>query len=39
MVLQDEEVADVIWMSPGDIFKEYDNGRVRKSSLESIKNF
>lgn len=39
MILQEEEVADVIWMSPEDIFKEYDNGRVRKSSLESIKNF
>lgn len=39
MILQEEEVADVIWMSLEDIFKEYDNGRVRKSSLESIKNF
>lgn len=39
MILQEEEVANVIWMSPEDIFKEYDNGRVRKSSLESIKNF
>lgn len=39
MILQEEEVADIIWMSPEDIFKEYDNGRVRKSSLESIKNF
>ena len=39
MILQEEEVADVIWMSPEDIFKEYDNGNVRKSSLDSIKNF
>ena len=39
MILQEEEVADIIWMSPKEIFKEYDNGKVRKSSVESIKNY
>lgn len=39
MKLQDEEVADVLWMSPEEIFSAYDNGKVRKSTFESIKNF
>ena len=39
MILQKEEVADVIWMSTEEIFRAYDNGMVRKSSVESIRNF
>lgn len=39
MILQTEEVADVIWMTPEEIFSAYNEGRVRKSSAESIKNF
>ena len=39
MVLQKEEVTDILWMSPQDIFLAYENGKVRKSSVESIKHF
>jgi len=39
MVLQKEEVDDVIWMSPEEIFSAYNEERVRKSSFESIRNF
>ena len=39
MKLQEEEVEDVIWMSPEEIFSAYDEGKVRKSSFESIRNF
>lgn len=39
MRLQEEEVADVIWMTPEEIFSAYNEGRVRKSSAESIRNF
>ncbi|OGO85898.1 MAG: hypothetical protein A2Y24_07175 [Clostridiales bacterium GWE2_32_10] len=39
MVLQKEEVDDVIWMSPEEIFSAYDEEKVRKSSVESIRNF
>lgn len=39
MVLQAEEVEDIIWMSPDEIFSAYDEGKVRKSSVESIRNF
>lgn len=39
MILQKEEVADVIWMSTEEIFRAYDHGMVRKSSVESIRNF
>ena len=39
MILQEEEVADVIWMSPEDIFLAYEEGKVRKSSVDSIRNF
>jgi len=39
MKLQEEEVADVIWMSPEEIFNAYSEGRVRKSSADSIRNF
>ena len=39
MKLQEEEVADVLWMSPEEIFKEFENGRVRKSTNDSIRNF
>lgn len=39
MVLQKEEVQDVLWMKPEDIFYAYEEGKVRKSSVESIRNF
>lgn len=39
MVLQKEEVSDVLWMSPQDIFLAYEHGKVRKSSVDSIRNF
>ena len=39
MVLQAEEVEDVIWMSPDEIFSAYGKGKVRKSSVDSIRNF
>ena len=39
MKLQEEEVDDVIWMSPEEIFSAYEEGKVRKSSYESIKIF
>lgn len=39
MVLQEEEVEDIIWMTPKEIFSAYEEGRVRKSSAESIRNF
>ena len=39
MILQEEEVEDVVWMLPQDILKEYEKGRVRKSSADSVKNF
>lgn len=39
MVLQKEEVEDVLWMSPQDIFSAYEKGNVRKSSVDSIRNF
>ncbi len=39
MQLQEEEVEDVIWMSPDEIFLAYEEGKVRKSSVESIRNF
>ena len=39
MILQKDEVEDVIWMTQEEIFLEYDKGKVRKSSAESIKNF
>ena len=39
MVLQKEEVEDVLWMSPQDIFLAYEKGNVRKSSVDSIRNF
>ena len=39
MILQKEEVEDVLWMLPEDIFKAFEDGKVRKSSMDSIKNF
>lgn len=39
MILQKEEVEDVIWMTSEDIFKAFDEGKVRKSSADSIRNF
>lgn len=39
MVLQAEEVADVIWMTPEEIFAAFEEGKVRKSSVDSIRNF
>lgn len=39
MVLQTEEVEDVVWMTPDEIFSAYEEGRVRKSSADSIRNF
>lgn len=39
MVLQKEEVENVIWMFTEEIFSAYNNGKVRKSSFESIRNF
>jgi ADP-ribose pyrophosphatase YjhB (NUDIX family) len=39
MVLQIEEVEDIVWMSPDEIFKASDEGKVRKSSIDSIRNF
>jgi len=39
MILQIEEVEDVLWMSPEEIFDAYNDERVRKSSVDSIKNF
>lgn len=39
MKLQKDEVEDVVWMTPEEIFSAYENGKVRKSSFESIRNF
>ena len=39
MVLQTEEVEDVIWMYADEIFVAYEEGKVRKSSVDSIRNF
>lgn len=39
MVLQKDEVEDVIWMTPDEVFKAFDEGKVRKSSVDSIRNF
>ena len=39
MQLQLEEVEDVIWMSPEEIFLAYEENKVRKSSFDSIRNF
>lgn len=39
MVLQIEEVADAIWMSSDEIFSAFEEGKVRKSSVDSIRNF
>lgn len=39
MILQKEEVEDIFWMTPQEIFSAYEEGKVRKSSFESIKNF
>lgn len=39
MKLQLEEVEDILWMSPREIFLAYEENKVRKSSVDSIKNF
>lgn len=39
MKLQLEEVEDILWMSPEEIFLAYEENRVRKSSVDSIRNF
>lgn len=39
MKLQNDEVADVFWMTKEEIFKAFNDGKLRKSSFESIKNF
>ena len=39
MVLQESEVADVFWMTPEEIFEAYDEGKVRKTSMDSVRNF
>ena len=39
MVLQKEEVEDVVWMTPEEIFQAFDEGKARKSSVDSIRNF
>ena len=39
MLLQKDEVEDIIWMTPEEIFDAFNNGKVRKSSVDSIRNF
>lgn len=39
MILQKEEVEDVIWMTYEEISDAFNNGKVRKSSVDSIRNF
>lgn len=39
MKLQTDEVADVLWMTPEEIFEAFDKEKVRKSSVDSIRNF
>lgn len=39
MILQTEEVEDVVWMSPEEVFSAFEEGKVRKSSVDSIRNF
>ena len=39
MLLQQEEVEEVTWMTLEEIDKAYQKGKVRKSSYDSIKNF
>lgn len=39
MKLQLEEVEDIFWMSPEEIFLAYEENKVRKSSADSIRNF
>ena len=39
MKLQLEEVVDILWMSPEEIFLAYKENKVRKSSVDSIKHF
>ena len=39
MILQEEEVEDVIWMTYEEISDAFNNGKVRKSSVDSIRNF
>lgn len=39
MTLQKEEVQDIMWMTFEEIFDAFNNGNVRKSSVDSIRNF
>jgi len=39
MKLQLEEVEDILWLSPEEIFLAYEENKVRKSSVDSIRNF
>lgn len=39
MKLQKEEVEDILWLSPEEIFLAYEENKVRKSSADSIRNF
>lgn len=39
MKLQLEEVEDILWLSPEEIFLAYKENKVRKSSVDSIRNF
>lgn len=39
MILQEEEVQDIMWMTFEEIFDAFNNGKVRKSSVDSIRNF
>ena len=39
MTLQKEEVQDIMWITFEEIFDAFNNGNVRKSSVDSIRNF